>query len=296
LKKFGLSLILSLVLPFTLALPVFAYDSSVDLVEKDSEWGIVEDGASGTVYYDSVGGAFDYQLEAEGLDATSYDLIYYADPWAGENGFSLGTFDADEGGYISSPDTSYFIGDDLPLEIDESEDGAKIWLVPSAYYAEGTGITSWQPDKFLFEHHLINYDYSPVEKEDTWNYWENTSELGVTIFAKWDEGPIAASGWDGELFSPDRVTRDNIIASASDSGYTVSVFIPAGTNLINTYRPSVLVTSFNVSLDGDDIEVSPQNLTLSQPCIMEITNPDGSTETITFLTVVGGDLVPDSVS
>jgi len=88
LKKLILSIVIALALVVTFAMPVFAWDSKVVLENKDpGTWEEINgDGIRGVVKFDSSGADFSYGLFAKGLDAdTDYSLIYYADPWPGDN-------------------------------------------------------------------------------------------------------------------------------------------------------------------------------------------------------------------
>lgn len=172
----GLSLALVLVL-MVMASPVLAYDGQVELFTKDAQtWEVVE-GASGTLDYNTSSPTFDYNLSATGLEDTNYSLIYYADPWPGNNpGALLGTFEA-SGGAIDSAQ-SIDLGMSLPIAPDANvDDGAKVWLVPSDCYDDlQLRISQWQPSRFLFENNLITYQKvepipTPVpQSESVW--WE----------------------------------------------------------------------------------------------------------------------------
>jgi len=121
------------------------------------------DGTYAILSYDCKGPTFDYTLEAYGLTpSTSYTLIYYADPWPGNNpGAQLGTFTADAAGRISFT-YSLDINMDLPHPSDaNSPDGAKIWLVTSSDWG-GTQMTDWNGADYLFEIHPITYNDTDV--------------------------------------------------------------------------------------------------------------------------------------
>jgi hypothetical protein len=142
------------------------------LVEKNPlNWDeIIEDGAWGKLKYNSTGSTFDFVFNGHGLEPeTDYNLIYYADPWPGDNPGSLidsGT--SNKGGNLhlmgsvelnlDLPDPA---DDNYPPGVDGTPDtgdeGAKIWLVPSSDY-DGTQMTAWNPTEYLFEYDLITYD------------------------------------------------------------------------------------------------------------------------------------------
>lgn len=126
---------------------------------------ITGDGKQGVLTWTGDGPTFNYTLSATGLPATtSYSLIYYADPFPGNNpGALIGTGTTDGSGNLSfagNPD----LGIDLPTAPDTNiaaHSGAKIWLIPSANYDASTkSVTPWAPnDNWLFEGNVyINYN------------------------------------------------------------------------------------------------------------------------------------------
>ena len=134
--------------------------------EFATDWDPIIDGTWGVLHWAGDGPTFDFDatLEAHGLQAsTGYTLIYYADPWAGNNpGAWLGAGTSTPGGDLTisaNPD----LGIDLPDPADaNSPTGAKIWLVKSADYNSGTAatgpMTAWNPSQYLFEYNLIKYN------------------------------------------------------------------------------------------------------------------------------------------
>jgi len=140
------------------------------LNEKNpSDWTIVEDGAAGILGYNLGGPTFDYVFVSSGLEPeTEYSLIYYADPWAGNNpGALIATMTTDVNGNVSISGGSVDLNTDLPNSADGNYlDGAKIWLVLSGDYNSGTAstgpMTGWQPTEYLFEHNLITYNDTDV--------------------------------------------------------------------------------------------------------------------------------------
>ena len=115
------------------------------------------DGMYGELDYNTVGLTFDYTFEAYGLQAsTNYSLIYYADPWKGDNpGALIATFTTDGVGDIASTSGSIDLGIDLPTSPDDNLLlGAKIWLVPTSDYSGGQ-MTAWNSALYLFETYLI---------------------------------------------------------------------------------------------------------------------------------------------
>ncbi len=138
----------------------------VELWEKDpSTWEIVEEGAWGKLKYNLEGPPFDFVFNGHGLEVgANYTLLYYADPWPGNNPGALiasGTVN-DEGNIHLAG--SLDLGMDLPHPGDGNyPDGAKIWLVLSDDYDETTcQMTGWNPAEYLFEYDLISYDDTDV--------------------------------------------------------------------------------------------------------------------------------------
>jgi hypothetical protein len=133
------------------------------LYEKDSNWEIVEDGAWGKMKYNLAGPTFDFVFNGHELDPdTDYSLIYYADPWPGDNpGALIASGRSNEDGNIHLAGSTD-LDMDLPDPNDANyPDGAKIWLVLSDDY-DGTKITAWNPAEYLFEYELITYDDTDV--------------------------------------------------------------------------------------------------------------------------------------
>ncbi|MCK4355394.1 hypothetical protein KAW43_03585 [Candidatus Parcubacteria bacterium] len=121
-------------------------------------------GATGTLTYNTSGSTFDYDFTASGLNpTTSYDLIYYADPWSGNHpGKLIGTHTTDGIGSINDPGQIVNLGMDLPDSADANYPvGAKIWLVLSSDYTE-PGMADWHPSEYLFEMNLITYDDTDI--------------------------------------------------------------------------------------------------------------------------------------
>ncbi|MFH1926556.1 MAG: hypothetical protein ABIK79_00075 [Chloroflexota bacterium] len=134
------------------------------LYEKDpSDWSIVEGGAWGKMIYSLSGPEFAFVFNGHRLDPdTEYSLIYYADLWPGNHPGALiasGTTCIE--GNINLVDC-VDLGMDLPDPADANyPDGAKIWLVLSDDY-DGSKMTAWNPEEYLFEYDLITYDDTDV--------------------------------------------------------------------------------------------------------------------------------------
>jgi len=135
------------------------YFASLNMVGKDpTTWEEIE-GASGLLTYNTAGSTFDYNFSGTGLQNIDYCLIYYADPWPGNNPGDLiaqGTASSESLSLVGSHDFGY----DLPHSSDSNAPaGAKIWLVPCSDYDETThAMTGWSPSTYLFEEQLISYE------------------------------------------------------------------------------------------------------------------------------------------
>ena len=132
------------------------------LYEKDpADWSIVDGGAWGKMKYNLAGSEFKFVFNGHGLESnTGYSLIYYADPWPGDNPGALiasGTSNDDGDIHLMG---NIDLGIDLPDPADANHpDGAKIWLVLSDdYNADETKMVGWDPTEYLFEHNLITFD------------------------------------------------------------------------------------------------------------------------------------------
>ena len=130
----------------------------------DPDWKIIDDDYQGTLNYNLTGPTFNYSFTGKAPQSnTDYCLVYYADPWAGNNpGALIGCGQTDTNGDINlsgSPN----LGIDLPDSADANfPQGAKIWLVTSSDYNSNnktTGpMTGWTPADYLFETGLVTYD------------------------------------------------------------------------------------------------------------------------------------------
>jgi hypothetical protein len=142
------------------------------LAEKEDDWAIVPGGMWACLSYVPFGDEFRYSIDAYGLEPdTEYSLIYYADPYPGSfPGCRIDLWMADSGGEIHDTD-ELDLGMSLPCEPDENiikdygddpdnyshRHGAKLWLVPSDCYTDEPEVTTWAPERFLFETDLITY-------------------------------------------------------------------------------------------------------------------------------------------
>lgn len=102
--------------------------------------------------YNLAGEEFEYNFNGHGLQAdTAYSLIYYADPWPGNNpGALIASGTSNGGGNIH-------LAGSVDLGLDLS--AAKIWLVTSSDYdSTSNSMTAWNPSDYLFEFDTINYE------------------------------------------------------------------------------------------------------------------------------------------
>ena len=128
--------------------------------KNPTTWEPIADNTQGTLTYNTSGDTFNYGFSGAGLQAnTNYSLIYYADPYPGNNpGVLIDTMITDGAGAVSKAG-NIELGMDLPTYPDTNFPGAKIWLVPSTRYNSGTNsIIGWNPAEYLFEMNLIQYD------------------------------------------------------------------------------------------------------------------------------------------
>lgn len=125
------------------------------LFEKDPEtWNIVEKGAFGKLRYFEDG---KFVFNGHGLEpGYAYSLMYYPDPWPGEELEILGSAIANRGGNVHIMGEFDFTS--IPIVSDDNHGiGAKIWLVLYEDINDGkTEMGAWNPNEYLFEYKLIN--------------------------------------------------------------------------------------------------------------------------------------------
>jgi len=270
-----------------------AYDSKLVLENKDSNWNeITGDGIKGVVEYDSTGEDFSYGLFAKGLTPdTDYSLIYYADPWPGDNpGALIAESTTNSKGKIPRWDEGAVdLGMNLPDVNDANyPDGAKLWLVPSADYDSNTNsLTAWNPENYLFERKLITYtkpEPAPEPEPEVDDY--EGGAFVVTMFhnANKDFTAWANGGWN----NPDRTLRDDVSYEVTNGGYTLFLEIPDGTHMSFPNRPGTLVTSLNLKVVDSVVKFIPTAMDFSKECTLTVTYPDGVVEVITFTKIRGG--------
>jgi hypothetical protein len=179
-------------------------DGKLILENKNpSTWLAIPDTRFGVLSYYSSGATFTFAFLAEGLEvSTAYSLIYYANPWPGNNPGKLigtGTSLADGTLAISGipnldmslptpPDSNMVVNHCGVPNNYLTCFGAKIWLVPSDCYSAGTNsISTWSPTRFLFETNLINYIDTDVPGDPgdtvamTATVTEPASTIGLTV-------------------------------------------------------------------------------------------------------------------
>ncbi len=147
-------------------------------------WPIVPNGAWGRMSYNLWGPTFDFVFQGRRLaPGAQHTLIYYPDPWPGEQLICLGSGIANGGGNLLIKGKK-IINTDLPANYDANWTpcgdklvppvgclsgavGAKIWLVLSNDVdCEGDPeqdiqphMIGWNPTEYLFEYNLITYQF-----------------------------------------------------------------------------------------------------------------------------------------
>jgi hypothetical protein len=148
--------------------------------EPVGPWPIVSNGAWGRMSYNLWGPTFNFVFHGRRLaPGEEYTLIYYPDPWPGENLICLGSGTANKGGNLLIKGRED-IGTSLPAEYDANWTpcgenapadclsgavGAKIWLVLTSDVDCGKvqselppQMKGWNPTEYLFEYNLINFE------------------------------------------------------------------------------------------------------------------------------------------
>lgn len=137
-------------------------EQTVNLVQKvkdGEQWVIVGGGEQSALKYNPKGKSFTYNVSGTvPLASKEYALIYYADPWPGTAGMLVGTATSASDKSISmsgEADTG-----NLPAAGDANVGiGAKFWLVTASDYDAATHqMKEWNPDNYLFETALVNFE------------------------------------------------------------------------------------------------------------------------------------------
>jgi len=148
------------------------------LDNKDgTTWQRIADSKYGVFTYNSSGDTLNWSLAVTGLGTTptDYSLIYFADPYPGSNpgaliwsgtSTSVGRIDVamstDLGMDLpTAPDSNMLVSHVGAPDLYTTPLGAKIWLIPSAYYNATTkSVTTWNATveaSILYETDLILY-------------------------------------------------------------------------------------------------------------------------------------------
>ena len=203
--KYIIGLLAVVILLMSVILPNVAgaidYETSTTLDNKNpATWECIVDDTQAELYYNTGGNEFEFNFEATGLEDVEYSLIYYANPYPGNNPGALIATGTASGGILSitssidlgmslptPPDSNMLVDHSIAPDLYATPFGAKIWLVPSTCYNSGTNsISSWQPERFLFETDLINYidiDDGGVDQSITMGsiITEPTSEIAFLV-------------------------------------------------------------------------------------------------------------------
>jgi len=170
------------------------YLASLTLDNKNpADWSrITGDGVKGVLTYELNARDFNFDFTATGLDNIEYALVYYADEpdrydnWGGANPGAVIGIGTAVNGQMRMDDVfgtnSVDLEMDLPNPLDfntgdyydsdwevadygksdnyKMRTGAKVWLVPTNDLTLGTDLPliAWNPETYLFETDLINYD------------------------------------------------------------------------------------------------------------------------------------------
>ena len=125
--------------------------SHLYLHEKDPDtWEIVDEGAWGKMKFYPKGSEFDLVFNGHGLEEDyDYTLIYYPDPWPGNELIVFGSDIADEEGNVH-----------IKAKVDTGDlEDAKIWLVlTDDVDYDNQKMVGWNPTEYLFEHNLIDFE------------------------------------------------------------------------------------------------------------------------------------------
>jgi len=231
------------------------YDTKLVLENKDASWNEINgDGIKGVLWFGSSSYEFKYQFFAKGLAAdTDYSLIYYADPWPGDNGAVIANFTSNGSGRIPKWQTgSVELYTSLPCALDDNyPTGAKIWLVPTSFLTAGDmPMLGWNRAAMLFERNLITYtDTSPLVRAD------DAFDVGVRF------------GFDSTRYIGGALAG-SIEASGEYNNAQYMLYIPAGC-VVEGSRGRVN-WMWLASIEGDTLSfaLGGGDATFSEPCIL----------------------------
>jgi len=146
--------------PMSYAMP--SLDKHLLLYQKDSAtWLPVPWGAWAYMRYTSASDRFWFQVNGhdfpQALKGTTYQLIYYPDPWPGNGLICLGNGKVNSRGDLSF--SSFATIRDIPVSTDQNyAQGAKIWLVTNAdVNCTSRQMIAWNPSQYLFEAWFIRF-------------------------------------------------------------------------------------------------------------------------------------------
>jgi hypothetical protein len=253
-------LILSMAIPVSVMADMGGGDGGQSVVgtlildnKNPDTWQRIADGKYGVFTYNSSGDTLNWSLAVAGLGETptQYSLIYYANPYPGNfPGALIWSGESTAEGRIDVALNSVDLGIDLPTPPDSNmvtshaappdsythHYGAKIWLVPSSCYDSNTkSITSWQPDKFLFETDLINY----VDTDKT-----GGSETSLTTTVTEAQATIAFSR------DPSDLVFGSVAIGSCSSVHTITITNIGNVPIIVTLTPSAGFYTSCLKLDG----------------------------------------------
>lgn len=161
------------------------YDPATGCPTAEGPWPIIPDNRRwGQMKYNLLGPEFRFSFQGKNLlQDTDYTLIYYPDPWPGENLICLGSGVSNGGGNLQIHGKTPILVGDVPSGLPTLNDsnflpkeggsvvGAKIWLVQTSDVTceSPTGMIAWNPASYLFEGNPIIYQYDaglPDDVED----------------------------------------------------------------------------------------------------------------------------------
>ena len=141
------------------------YDTITGCPTSTGPWPPLPTGRQGSLNYPNIGKTFSFTFVGSALPVSkNYTLIYYPDPWPGNNLICLGRGKSDTSGRLTlqgNPDigTIPASGDgNATINPPNGLTGAKIWLVSSEdVNCTGKLMTNWHPSDYLFEFNPILY-------------------------------------------------------------------------------------------------------------------------------------------
>lgn len=202
--------------------PVMAVTGSpLTLIQKDSGWGNIAEGQTGTFTYDCDGFTFNSVNVAA---STPYTLISYAEPYPGTGSKVLGTGASDANGDITISGTdgweSNLVANTYTAGEYAGQTGSKVWLVPTVDF-NGVQLVAWNQANYLFEDNLISPSCEPSSGATT----EVSGTIERTLSISTDTGAVAFNNFvvgDNE--------KDNIGAITVTSTFVPTWKVTASTS------------------------------------------------------------------